>query len=124
MPEAKLITIPRLPFNVPKRVPATRSNSSSSSTTWVAMFRTCKPTPKREVDITDEGFGQTLLQTIQSSPDQAGDMWEAFKVVVRDDRVLQLQPHSITDINYGNPDLRRDLVKLQLLGSPRRKLFR
>lgn len=102
-----------LDFNI---VPETRFGTLDGKLGMVMSFATgVQPTPMREVDITDEGFGQTILLTIQTSPDQAQDMREAFKAVVRDNRVYQLQPHSVTEINYENADLRRDMVKLQLL---------
>jgi len=73
------------------------------------------PSKSRIVDITDTDEGQNLKRMVELFPEDSKSMLEAAQARVEDGRVRVKQDFGVTDFDFTDPKLRRELVKLQLL---------
>jgi len=77
--------------------------------------RGASPSKNRTVDITDTDSGRNLKMLVERFPEQSQDLLEASQARIEDGRVLATVQFGVTDFDFTDPSLRRELVKLQLL---------
>jgi hypothetical protein len=78
--------------------------------------RGAAPSKSRIVDITDSEEGQNLKRMVELFPEDSKSMLEAAQARIGEDgRVLVKQDFGVTEFDFTDPKLRRELVKLQLL---------
>ena len=74
------------------------------------------PTPKVPVDITDDEQGQSMRHYQgMLSESNFQEILVGQSITFENGRFYKMMPHVVADLNPDRPELRRDLVKLQLL---------